>query len=98
MISNVNGCPGLNKLTRLNLGWCGCLDDAELAHITALSGLTSLEVARTKVSSSVVAHFRLVSIMCCIAQRVVLPVAICGGICDNMQGTWMIACSTCPNH
>ena len=36
-------------MKRLNLGWCGRLDDAELAHVTRLSALTSLELARTKV-------------------------------------------------
>ena len=40
---------GLSKMKRLNLGWCGRLDDAELAHVARLSALTSLELARTKV-------------------------------------------------
>jgi hypothetical protein len=38
-------------MKRLNLGWCARLDDAELAHVTRLSALTSLELARTKVCS-----------------------------------------------
>ena len=42
---------GLTKMKRLNLGWCSRLDDAELAHVTRLPALTSLELARTKVYS-----------------------------------------------
>ncbi len=49
--TDLAGNAGLTKMKRLNLGWCARLDDAELAHVTRLSALTSLELARTKVCS-----------------------------------------------